>query len=620
MQKRKTKIAIIIIITIIFAILIMANKVYATETDITSNFVDENLRNSILELAKEATGEENKTKIYESDIDKIVTMAGGSSLKLANKGIQDLSGIEVFSNKEITWIFLDWNEITDLTPLANFDDLTKISFSGNKVTDLTPLANLTNLTNIIAINNKITTIEPLKNLQNIKYICLDGNNITTINTLQNWTNLEEISFQNNQIQEMPNLSALTKLKNINVSNNKIQTINTIGKLDVLEKLEIDNNLLTSLEGIQNLLTLRVLSCSNNQITQIAGLEQLANLENLNMNKNQLQNIASLQQNTQMQYLYLDNNSIQDFDVLQALENLKKYSVYNQNIAIEIKEKLVGEYALIPLPKLYNSLYDESLAIHQENITTQVTGTEEYEIDSSKQNIKLKIADLKNNDIKIEVKDETNMLLNYYIQVDRTAPKIEGITNNQNYFAAITPICQDDDISEVILTKDGQIVEYELGIEIIEKGKYTLTIEDRAGNETSINFEIKNEIDEGEEYKIEEQYITNISNNTTLDNFIENLNGNVSYKVYREEQLVEANQIVATGDKLVTEYGKIFYLIVTGDITKDGNTNIKDLVKMRRNLLKIENFDKFQIKAADVANDNTINIKDLVQIRKMLLRQ
>ena len=65
---RKNKI-ITIIITIIFAILIIQTKTYAQETDISQNFVDENLRNAILDLAKEATGEENKTTIYESDID-----------------------------------------------------------------------------------------------------------------------------------------------------------------------------------------------------------------------------------------------------------------------------------------------------------------------------------------------------------------------------------------------------------------------------------------------------------------------------------------------------------------------------------------------------------------------
>ena len=93
MQKRK--IITTIIVTLIIIVLITINlgpkANAAEETDITASFVDENLRNAILELAKEATGDGSKTAIYASDIDKIVEMTGGTSLKLANKGITKLS-------------------------------------------------------------------------------------------------------------------------------------------------------------------------------------------------------------------------------------------------------------------------------------------------------------------------------------------------------------------------------------------------------------------------------------------------------------------------------------------------------------------------------------------------
>lgn len=92
MQKRKAIITLIIITILVVVTIKIAPKANAAEeTDITASFVDENLRNAILELAKEATGDESKTAIYLSDIDKIVEMTGGTSLKLANKGITNLS-------------------------------------------------------------------------------------------------------------------------------------------------------------------------------------------------------------------------------------------------------------------------------------------------------------------------------------------------------------------------------------------------------------------------------------------------------------------------------------------------------------------------------------------------
>ena len=82
--------------------------------------------------------------------------------------------------------------------------------------------------------------------------------------------------------------------------------------------------------------------------------------------------------------------------------------------------------------------------------------------------------------------------------------------------------------------------------------------------------------------------------------------------------LQKEDIVATGDTLVTEYGKTFYIIVKGDITKDGITNIKDLVLIRRKILGLEEFDELQLKAADMFSDEVINIKDLVRIRRIIL--
>lgn len=605
-------------IILIITICISTNKAHAEEKDITQTFIDENLRNSILELAKNATGEQDKTAIYESDIDKIIESPGGTSLKLAGKEIKSLEGIEAFADKEITWIFLDWNQITDLTPLQNFQNLKKISFSGNQIADLTPLAGLNNLENIVAINNNISSIEPLENLVNIKYICLDENKINNIDIIKNWSNVLEISFQNNQIEQLPNLSNLQELETLNVNNNKIKTINTIGTLQKLEKLEVDNNQLTSLEGIQNLKNLKILSCSNNQIIQISGMEQLANLENVNFNKNQIQDITKIQKNPKIKYLYMDNNYILNFDILENLKELSKYTIYNQTISIEVKEKITGETVLVPLPDLFRDLYDTNSYIYHKKLEIQLIGAEEYEIDKQKQNIKLKAEDLERNLVVVQVSDEKNIILKYNIQLDKTPPDVQGVVKNQIYSGPVTPTCGDDDVEEVELTRNGKKINYQLGQTISDKGQYIIIVKDRAGNETRINFEIRYEMPESDEYKVEAQNISGITHKTTLENFRKLLKGQVDYNVYRNNVILKNNQNIATGDKLITEYGRNFNLIVEGDITKDGVSNIVDLVKLRRYILKLDKFDALQKKAADLTEDAKANIVDLVEIRKVIL--
>ena len=60
MKNINKKIRSIITLAIIF-LSIITMKTYATDSNITDTFADENLKNEILKLAKEATGEENKT-------------------------------------------------------------------------------------------------------------------------------------------------------------------------------------------------------------------------------------------------------------------------------------------------------------------------------------------------------------------------------------------------------------------------------------------------------------------------------------------------------------------------------------------------------------------------------
>ncbi len=57
-----------------------------------------------------------------------------------------------------TLLYLNLNEITDVTPLARLTNLEKLGISGNPIADVTPLAGLTNLTELYLSNNKITDV------------------------------------------------------------------------------------------------------------------------------------------------------------------------------------------------------------------------------------------------------------------------------------------------------------------------------------------------------------------------------------------------------------------------------------------------------------------------------
>ena len=98
--------------------------------------------------------------------------------------------------------------------------------------------------------------------------------------------------------------------------------------------------------------------------------------------------------------------------------------------------------------------------------------------------------------------------------DTTPPTITGVENGRTYRNYVTPRASDENLAEVILTKDGNIVEnYQNGDQIKENGNYILTAVDEAGNRTEVSFTINIEDED-----------TNESNNTNTNS---NTNNNES---------------------------------------------------------------------------------------------
>ena len=70
---------------------------------------------------------------------------------------------------------LDGNQFTDLTPLKDLTQLTRLDLIDNQITDLTPLKNLTQLTTLNLIDNQITDLMPLKDLTQLRELDIEGN-------------------------------------------------------------------------------------------------------------------------------------------------------------------------------------------------------------------------------------------------------------------------------------------------------------------------------------------------------------------------------------------------------------------------------------------------------------
>lgn len=108
-----------------------------------------------------------------------------------------------------------------LSKVGKLTNLTNLGLNFNDITDVTPLANLTNLTELWLDFNQISDIKPLANLTNLSVLNLRGNQISDVTPFANLTNLTELNLRENQISDVTPLANLTNLTLLDLGKNQI---------------------------------------------------------------------------------------------------------------------------------------------------------------------------------------------------------------------------------------------------------------------------------------------------------------------------------------------------------------------------------------------------------------
>ena len=111
--------------------------------------------------------------------------------------------------------------------------------------------------------------------------------------------------------------------------------------------------------------------------------------------------------------------------------------------------------------------------------------------------------------------------------DATPPTITGVEDGRTYRNYVTPIVSDENLSEVTLTRNGNVVEnYQNGDQIRENGNYVLTAIDEEGNKAEVRFTIDIE-DENNNTSNNTNTNSNTNNNESNTNTSNNTNTNTN---------------------------------------------------------------------------------------------
>jgi hypothetical protein len=124
----------------------------------------------------------------------------------------------------LSGLFLEYNQISNISPLSNLTGLYNLKLNGNQISDISALSGLTNLISLRLQENQISDISPLSNLTGLTSLMLNGNQISDISALSGMTDLYYLSLNDNQISDISPLSDLTSLWSLMLYGNQITDI------------------------------------------------------------------------------------------------------------------------------------------------------------------------------------------------------------------------------------------------------------------------------------------------------------------------------------------------------------------------------------------------------------
>lgn len=232
----------------------------------------------------------------------------------------------------------DDNDITDVSPLANHEELTEVQLSNNHVADISALGSCTKLRYLGLSSNVISDISALEPCEGIWQIDVSDNRLQSLNGLANHDGLRQVYAQRNSISDASGLVGCSGLTELNLARNQLTDLDFCDSLVGLVTLDVSHcqvtdtkklatcakmktlflqdNQITDLSALQNGFTdLLVLNVATNKLTSLKDLAGCSALKTLVANDNEIASLAGLADKPSLEVLLLDSNQISDVSAL-----------------------------------------------------------------------------------------------------------------------------------------------------------------------------------------------------------------------------------------------------------------------------------------------------------------
>ena len=329
---------------------------------------DAALRRYIEKVLKKNRG----ATITQADMNTLVNLLDGHGL-----GIKSLTGLEAATNLQN--VAMGWNEISDLTPLANLPKLRYLYIKDNPLSDASideiralerrgvvvspsysspsgevlipdgvlktsikealkkerkqPItqADMNTLTSLGA-GPEVKSLIGLETATNLQTLHLYSNAISDVTPLANLVNLQTLHLSGNAISDLTPLAPLVNLQTLHLSGNAISDLTPLAPLVNLQTLRLNDNQVSDLTPLAPLVNLQTLHLYSNAISDLTPLAPLVNLQTLRLNDNQVSDLTPLAPLVNLQTLHLSGNAISDLTPLAPLVNLQTLRLNDNQVS------------------------------------------------------------------------------------------------------------------------------------------------------------------------------------------------------------------------------------------------------------------------------------------------
>lgn len=246
-------------------------------------------------------------------------------------GITDISTL---TNKAISYLYLNNNEISDISSFANFEALQTLEISNNQIADISALAdrkvlrtlhlNSNQISDISALSstpylswlqisdNQISSLLPLANAEQLGYLYINRNKLTNLDGLENSLMLKVLEATENQLENINGITNCTILEQFNINGNNVSDISLLGKsAATLERVFFNGNSVSDISCLANTSKLEYLSFDYNKVTTLDSLKNSTALLAISAEYNEIESMAGLANSTKLKYIYLPHNKIND---------------------------------------------------------------------------------------------------------------------------------------------------------------------------------------------------------------------------------------------------------------------------------------------------------------------